>query len=212
MKRINILIFLIAVSITNVSGQSNDPAIPATLRAFISKIHPHTLAGAAPVVTFEKVSDKITRTSLSWTLSDTVKQDDWQVEIIPAFTPDFHWAPHLTPTDDHIIAQHVFRAPALIVASGDKQITIIPDLDMLNQNNLPECYMDLDATRNLLRLGLSKSNVKEHVSFVRAPGSVYHPGKVEFSFYIIMESRKSALQNPWREALWRWPHRPDAGA
>jgi len=60
------------------------------------------------------------KVSVSFELSDSIKQDDWQVSITPAFNPDFHWAPHLTPTNEHIIAQHVFRSPAVIVSSSKK--------------------------------------------------------------------------------------------
>ena len=143
-------------------------------------------------------------------LPDSLHQDDWQVNIVPGFVPEFHWAPHLTPTDNYIIAQHVFRAPALIVTSREKNLTIIPDLDLLNNDSPVDWYMDLDAPDNTLTLGLSKSEVKEHVLYVRTPGAVYPPGKISFGFYILYSEDEEDVRNPWRDALaflWeRWGH------
>lgn len=51
---------------------------------------------------------KYTKIHIRFDLKDTVKQDDWQVQIKPAFKPEFNWAPHLTPTVNNIIDQHVF--------------------------------------------------------------------------------------------------------
>src|ERR1700719_2254319 len=107
--------------------------LPEQLHPFIDRIEYQSLGDSRPTIQYESVSKKIWKVSLIWILKDSTRQDDWKVVIHPAYKPDFHWAPHLTPTDDHIIAQHVFRAPALITASSQKQISIIPDLDILQK-------------------------------------------------------------------------------
>src|SRR5690606_16206633 len=135
------------------------------------------------------------------TTSDTVQQNDWKVELTPSFEPSFYWAPHLTPTDDHMIAQHVFRAPALIMANGSQQITVIPDLSLLNNHQGPDWYMDLNAIENKLTLGMSKSAVKEHILFVKEGGAKYPPGKIKFGFYILLNDNKAKLFTPWKQAI-----------
>ena len=199
-KKVVAYAFLVIVSVNNSFGQTRFE-IPGGVKDFVKSIEWQTLGGKQPATRYEMTSPKVMRVSLSWVFPDTVKQDDWKLDIIPSFKPSFHWAPHLTPTDDHIIAQHVFSAPALVMANAEKQITVIPDLELLQKNGQGEWYMDMDATRNILRLGLSKAKVKEHVSFTRSNGAVYSPGKFEVGFYLFVEADKDELQNPWRRAL-----------
>jgi hypothetical protein len=176
-------------------------ALPKEIRNYISKITFDKLGAEQSEVQFEVLSEEMVKVSLSWQLSDSLWQDDWQVNLYPSFDPDFHWSPHLTPTDAHIIAQHVFRAPALIASAPQKQLTIVPDLDILSKNAPVDWYMDLDAEENKLTLGLSKSDVKEHVLYTRKSGAVYPPGKLEFGFYILTARDEASIFNPWRKPL-----------
>ncbi|MGZ5191062.1 MAG: hypothetical protein ACXWCZ_08560 [Flavisolibacter sp.] len=194
-------ICLLLVATDSVTAQNQEAVLPKAVQTYIQTLSWPALGGQNPEVKFQMVSAKMMKASFSWTFKDTVRQDDWRVNISPTFTAGFHWAPHLTPTPDHIIAQHVFRSPALIMASSEKQITLIPDLELLKKNTSGEWYMDLDAQNNKMHIGLSKSKVKEHVSFIRDKGALYPPGKLEFGFYILIEEDKTALQNPWRKAL-----------
>ncbi|HET9279822.1 MAG TPA: hypothetical protein VFN95_16615 [Flavitalea sp.] len=194
-------LWLAVIAAAGVIAQDMQPELPKAVSSFIQTINWQALAGQKPIVKFDMVSSKMMKASFSWILKDTIRQDDWRVDIFPGFKPGFHWAPHLTPTKDHIIAQHVFRSPALVMASAEKQITLIPDLDVLKRNGQMEWYMDLDAQNNIMHIGLSKSKVKEHVSFIREKGAKYSPGKLEFGFYILIEDDKTSLHNPWRKTL-----------
>lgn len=139
----------------------------------------------------------------------TVQQDDWQVQVKPSFKPTFNWAPHLTPTDKHIIDQHVFRSPALIVTDRQRGLVIIPDLDILSKSGKNRWYMDMDAENNVLTLGMSVSRVSDHVLYERQPGAVYD-GDVENGFYVIKYTEQRELENPFRlplQFMWnRWGH------
>jgi len=150
-------------------------------------------------VTYTSVSTNLLKVSVVFDLKDTVRQDDWQVNIVPAFKPGFNWAPHLTPDNEHIIAQHVFRSPAMIASSSVKQVIVIPDLEILRKKNPVDWYMDMNAAGNVITLGLGQSEVREHVLFVRKPGAVFPPGKIEFGFYILVSSANEDLFNPWRK-------------
>ena len=175
--------------------------LPEHFSAYIDHITFTSLGKHSPEIKVKEVSQNMVRVSLEYQLTDTVKQDDWQITITPSFQPDFHWAPHLTPTRDHIISQHVFRAPALIVADNEKKLVVLPDIGTLTDVSPVEWYMDLDAPNNNLTLGMSRYEVKEHVLFVRDTGAVYPPGKLEFSFYLIISNEESDIQNPWRDIL-----------
>lgn len=183
------------------STDDQSEPLPEPLRNYIDKIDYSKLGNHRPDVKYQMLSDSLVKVFVTWTLEDTVRQDDWQVKIFPKFDPDFFWAPHLTPTDEYIIAQHVFRAPALIVSSSRQQLNVIPDIDLIKEGTPVDWYMDLNATDNVLTLGLSKSDVKEHVLFKREPGGVYAPGKHAFGFYIMTANKEAGIFNPWRPIL-----------
>jgi len=169
--------------------------LPRELDEFVAEIE-YTNLGTYPAkIKIDVLSDSLVKVRLSWEIEDTLQQDDWQISISPNFKPAFHWAPHLTPTDEYIIAQHVFRAPALIMASENKQITVIPDLDILQNGPTVPWYLDMDATHEKLILGLSNYTIREHVLFTRKSDATYPPGKLEFGFYI-MTTESQAGKNP----------------
>ena len=202
-----IFIFLVFLSI---NCTQNKQTLPTVLNGYVDSITYGQLGNTGPDINYSEISDNIIKVIVSFELNDSVFQDDWQVNITPAFCPDFHWAPHLTPTNEYIIAQHVFRAPAMVVSSGDKKITVIPDLDLIKNENSVNWYMDLDAPNNKLTLGLSNSEIREHVLYVRKPGAIHLPGKVEFGFYILVSDDIIDIRNPWRDVVtffWnKWGH------
>jgi hypothetical protein len=202
MVRLALSLFLFLVSCGASFGEEPvDIDIPPTLQSHIAGIRALTLGGVNPEVTLDRIDDGLYRIRLRFQLEQTVNQDDWQIQIQPAFDPGFHWAPHLTPTEEHIIDQHSFRSPALVVSSSDKVLVVVPDLDILRQEPPVRWYMDLDARSETLTLGMSRYDVKEHVLYVRQPGAFYPPGKVEFGFYIKASTHPDDVMNPWRWVL-----------
>ncbi|MFC5406702.1 hypothetical protein [Cohnella soli] len=168
---------------------------------FIRRMVIDRLGQAEPAIAQEKLDEQLTRYTISCTLDEEVKQDDWQIRLTPAFEPLFHWAPHLTPTDRHVIDQHVFRAPALIVHDGERMVAMIPDLDLMTADAEARWYMDLDAGRNTLTLGMSRSRVAEHVLFEKADGTKFPRGVVKFGFYLLTIEDEALAANPWRPVL-----------
>lgn len=158
-------------------------------------------------VSVEALSPELCKVSVRFTLEDEVRQDNWALRVNPSFTPSFHWAPHLTPTDQHVIDQHVFRTPALLLQDRENTLVIMPD----TKNNYTEgsyrIYMDLDAGRNVLSLGMSRTKVTDHVLFERQPGAVFPKGDLTFSFYVMAyRGNKEIQENPFRPILdlyWR---------
>lgn len=202
-KQTNIrsLVILCLVVLLSCGTARSQSALPRSFSNFISSINYDKLGSDEAQVIYTEVSDHILKVRVTFDLKEPVEHDDWQVRLTPSFRPSFHWAPHLTPTNEHIIAQHVFRSPALVVTSGEKRLAVIPDLSLLGSQQPVEWYMDLNAGENILTLGLSRSRVKEHVLFVRQPGAVYPAGKVEFGFYLLVSDQPEKVFNPWRQVL-----------
>jgi len=185
-----------------------------------------------PKVTSTTITNHLQHVVLSYNLDKPAVQNDWRAILRPDFQPEFHWAPHLTPSDKHVIDQHVFRSPALIVSKANKVLILIPDLDLLSDfyNKLvsldaekkPRWYLDLDAPNNHLTIGMCHNRVKEHVLFVKRNGANYPSGEIRMGFYLMYFEDIEIAKNPWRQVLqflWsRWgeklyktgqPLRPD---
>lgn len=125
-------------------------SIPAGLAPFVADIVCDRLGDFRPEVEWnwdlEENDGELCRIRLRLTPSREIRQDDWRLRLRPGFRPTFHWSPHLTPTDEHIVDQHAFRSPALIVYDGSKLLALVPDLDLLSGKAQPtRWYMDLNA-------------------------------------------------------------------
>ncbi|WP_217594707.1 glycoside hydrolase family 127 protein [Cohnella sp. GbtcB17] len=182
-------------------GQELDIEIDPALSRFVGRIACHTLGAASPEAVGRRISEGIYHLTLSFRLEETVEQDDWRLEISPAFAPTFHWAPHLTPEDCHIIDQHSFRSPALIASDERQALVLVPDLDLMGRGTPVRWYMDNDAGRNRMTLGMSEYLVREHVLYERAPGAVYPAGTVQVGCYLMTFDDEETLANPWRPIL-----------
>lgn len=198
------LFFLAVISIPAISVAQN---LPLAARNYIESIEIADIGLIKAKLDILKVSAGVYKAKVQWHLTHDVRQDNVSVNIKPAFKPSFHWAPHLTPTSQHIIAQHVFRSPALIVRGDNYAINLIPDLDQFQGNNYPPMYMDMDAQDNQLSIGFSKSKVVDHVLYVRDTGLTLKKGMLELVFYLKLEKHDTLKQtNPFRwanEFLWK---------
>jgi len=148
------------------------------------------------------------RVRLAWDVPATVAQDELAVRFDVGFEPDFWWAPHLAPEDGYVVAQHVFRAPALIVGRGPLRVVIVPDLDLVGAKSENPWFLDYDAPGRRMWLGMVRTEIPEHVLFRKAPGLAFAPGRIELGFFVGAFRDEAAVPDPWREAssfLWeRW--------
>ncbi|MGZ8866171.1 MAG: hypothetical protein ACXW2Z_06080 [Candidatus Aminicenantales bacterium] len=138
------------------------------------------------------------RVRLSWDVSRAVAQDELSVRFDVGFDPDFWWAPHLAPEQGYVVAQHVFRAPAVIAARGPLTLAVVPDLDIAGKNSANPWFLDYDAVNRKMWLGLVKTEIPEHVLFRKAPGMTFAPGRVERGLYIGAFSDRGEVRDPWR--------------
>jgi hypothetical protein len=140
---------------------------------------------------------------LGYDLAADVRQDDYHVLFRLGMQAAKYWAPHLTPAEGYIIEQHVFRTPAVLARGGGKTVILLPDIDRMDKSAV-RWYMDMDAQSGLLRLGMSESEICDHVLYKKAPGAVYSSGRHEFGFILFLFDEE--LENPFRPVLdfyWR---------
>jgi hypothetical protein len=175
--------------------------VPEALRPYIGAIRSDRLGGRTPAVTATSESAGLYRLTFDFDLPGEVAQDDWRVEIRPAFPASFHWSPHLTPTAEHIVDQHSFRSPAVIASSSDRLVALIPDIEIMKAGTPVRWYLDVDAPAGLLTLGMGDYSIREPLLYVRKPGAKYPPGPVKAGFYLIVSSAGTDIENPWRKIL-----------
>jgi hypothetical protein len=175
--------------------------VPQELRSCVASIRADSLGGVEPLVEVTREPGDVLRFRLTFDLPQPVARDDWRIEVEPAFTPEFHWSPHLTPTSRHVVDQHSFRSPALIASAPSCTLALIPDLDLLLEGSPVRWYMDLDAPARKLTLGMSDTEVEGHVFYVRKPGASYPKGKVRFGFFALSSTAPEAARNPFRPVL-----------
>ena len=150
-----------------------------------------------PQIKINKVKEGWQQVSMSWHVPSEIAQDELSVIFELAFDPDFWWAPHLAPEEGYVVAQHVFRSPALIVQQDSLTVTVIPDLNLVGQLSDNPWFMDYDARQNKFWLGMTKAEIPAHVLFKKAPGMAFAAGRVQIGFYINAYKDRGAVRNPW---------------
>lgn len=178
----------------------NHSEIPKVFSDLISEITVQDIGDVKPDIEYKVIDSATLKVSLSFDLKEPKQQDDWRVSIKPNFVPDFYWSPHLSPSDEYVVSQHAFRAPAIIMANTKqfKRIVMMPDISLIKENDIP-WYMDMDAKKNEITTGWSNTKVKEHVLWVREKGASYKPEKRKFSFFLKATETPKDVKNPWRD-------------
>ena len=146
--------------------------------------------------------------SFSWDVEQDISQDELSIPFDLSFDPDFWWAPHLTPSEGYVAAQHVFRAPAVIARKGRLSFVLVPDLEHVGQLPDNPWFLDYDARVDRIWLGMSETDIPDHVLFKKKKGMAFSPGRVCLAFYITAYEDQEETPNPWGKAtrfLWeRW--------
>jgi hypothetical protein len=163
------------------------------------------LGDAAPSVNVAPQGSGWQRVEVTWIIQQPVAQDELAIEFEFLFAPIFHWMPHLSPTDEFVVAQHVFRSPAIVAALGLRILAIVPDLRLVGQRSEAPWFMDLDAPRQKAWLGVTRTDVPVHVGFRRKSGLVIQPGPFSLAFLVTAYDDEVEPVNPWRRVsslLW----------
>lgn len=177
--------------------------LPPDLACAIAAVTVDPLGGVDATVTVTPVADGWTRVECRVDPGQPVVQDAWTVTVRPAFTPDFHWAPHLSPADDDIIEQQVFRAPVLIAADTGRVLWLIPDPALVDAGPL-RTWMDQDARANTWTVGRSLTAQHGHVLYRRRSGAVFG-APMCIAFLLATSTAASDVANPFRRpCAWHW--------
>ena len=179
----------------------NKKTFPIVFRNAVEKIVYDKLGDEKGKTTIKLVDKNALHVKITFSPTEVIHQNDWQLNLTPAFSPSFHWAPHLTPTDIHIIDQHVFRSPTLIISDETQTFALIPDLNIMKKGTPVRWYLDLNAQTNTITLGMSNSRVSDHILFERETGAEYPKGNIEIGFYLLHYADEASLSNPFRKPL-----------
>lgn len=169
--------------------------------AYVSQITVSEIGGVKPQLEVKRLDAGLTRFTVVYDLRLPTAQDDVRIVVKPSFVPTFHWAPHLTPTDNHVIDQHVFRNPALIMQGGMQTLTMLISTDNAFTEKPYRLYADMDAPRQEMTLGLSRTKITDHVLYEREAGAVIPAGKTRLVFYLKTSSDPQTAANPFRDVL-----------
>lgn len=171
--------------------------LPVSLDPYISSIDFSSVEGEIPTINTQKMDSNLYRIEVIWDIKKDLSLKNISLNIFPDFKPKYHWAPHLTPTDNHIIAQHVFRSPALIVSNSEYYLGIVPDLSLLERKPEIPWFLDLDAVNNKLSIGFSKSKITEHVLYEKEDITLFSKGIYRLAFYVMISRSEEDFENPF---------------
>ena len=126
------------------------------------------IPGAALHTSLTEGEDGFLDLSIEGYLDKPVDIGDWQFRLRPRRTPTFYYTPHLTPTEQHVIDMHVFRAPALMMGDERTVVCLLPVVDGVACSDT-RVYLDLDAQKNVMTMGVTTTCVAEHVLYPHGP-------------------------------------------
>lgn len=114
------------------------------------------------------------------------------------------WVPHLTPAPGNVIADAVFRAPAVILADAKLAMAFIPDLDDVGAANGWRAWLDYDHARRTITLAAGDHRPDGHVFYVREPPRAAGQA-VSLRLHVVTSSEARDLENPYgMAARWMW--------
>lgn len=161
---------------------------------------PELKGSGLPRTEVSAISNGWQHVRLRWDVPREVAQDELSIRFDLAITPDFWWAPHLAPEEGYVVAQHVFRAPALLVQRRSLTLVLMPDLDAVGRSPGNPWFVDYDAPHKTLWLGMSRTEIPHHVLFKKTPGMKFTPGTVELGFFLAAYHDRGVVRNPWSKA------------
>ena len=193
---VSFLLFIVSFQNFKIFGGE----IPKELSEFIGHLEYANMNNKDPDINFKKINSHLYRMEVSWELTKEENSGGLFVKVQPSFNPTFHWQPHLTPTDNHIIAQHVFRSAAMIVQDHKKSLCIIPDVTLLESKPSVPWFIDLNAKTNQLTFGLANSKITDHILYEKEEKTYFSKGKYTLACYILVSTDHKDIQNPFAMA------------
>jgi hypothetical protein len=107
----------------------------------------------------------------------------------------FHWVPNLKDGFHEVMAQHIFRSPAIILTHKRSAVSVMPDLNNIAAYPATPYYLDLNFGDDgiVISYGLGNYKPSHHVYYEPKDSSFILPEKTELSLYIICSDHSSPL-------------------
>ncbi len=116
------------------------------------------------------------------------------------------WVPHLAPTPDHVMGDHAFRSPAIVLANRRIAIALVPDLDDVARQYTAgvRTWLDYDHPNSTVTLAAGSYKVSGHVLYKRADLS-YAGQSIKLRMHVVTSTAAQDLENPYGlAARWLW--------
>jgi hypothetical protein len=115
------------------------------------------------------------------------------------------WKPHLTPDEDMVIGDLLFRSPAIVLRKDEKQFALFPDIDRLESDHSEPHIMDCVMTDRRMYYGLCRYEKTGHV-YHRKNGQPLRIRKRQtlFSFYLVEWSQVEEDRRYVGVSDWIW--------
>ncbi len=122
----------------------------------------------------------------------------------PITAPEHVWIPHLTPEPGNVIADAVFRSPAIVIADATIAIAFIPDLDDIARADGWRAWLDYDHAKQTITLAAGDHRPDGHVFYVRQPPRAAGQS-VALRLHVITSTDTRDRENPYgMAARWMW--------
>lgn len=126
---------------------------------------------------------------------------------------EYQWIPNIRKRKNHVVADQIFRSPAVILCTDEISAALVPDLDFLKRHRPMETVLDLRLTDGdggklpLFGFGFGRYRVDGHLYFAARPeaGILFRPGE-EARLRFMLQVRAGKATDTLREAvgfLWR---------
>lgn len=107
--------------------------------------------------------------------------------------PDFLWTPHLRKTSEHVLADQVFRSPAVMIQTGSDFCALVPDLHLLAEHRPMATALDLQlrpagSEAPEMSYGFEPYELDGHVYFRRDLGAPPAHGTLRLGYYIFVDA------------------------
>ncbi|NLO97321.1 MAG: hypothetical protein GX091_04540 [Peptococcaceae bacterium] len=124
---------------------------------------------------------------------------------------DFSWAPYLRPMPDHIIGQHSFRSPAIILQQDTIMSAIVPDLETYpdeSKKNRLGLHINILGKKPVMGFGFIPHK-EEGLLYFRRKGidNLFEKDNIfSFSYYIIVNGTSKPRRGYQEISKFLWDH------
>jgi hypothetical protein len=123
----------------------------------------------------------------------------------PIAEPAHVWVPHLTPAPDNVIADAVFRSPAIVLADGAIALAFLVDVDDVGRAAPGRVWLDYDHPRSTVTLAAGDWVEDGHVFYKRRPARRVAGQSVSVRLHVVASRRVEDRADPYgMAARWLW--------